>query len=58
MTHKVKDCMERPRKNGARWTNQEIAPDEVVSELDLTYDGKRDRWNGYDPNEYTKVTKG
>ena len=50
MTHKKKDCLERPRKRGAKWTGEDIAPDEYVQpELDLGFEGKRDRWNGYDP---------
>lgn len=30
MSHKTKDCMERPRTKGARWTNKNIAADEKV----------------------------
>lgn len=30
MSHKTKDCMERPRNKGARWTNKNIAADEKV----------------------------
>lgn len=30
MTHKTKDCLERPRQKGAKWTNKNIAPDEKV----------------------------
>lgn len=63
LTHKRKDCLERPRKVGARFTNDDIAPDEKdLPSLNLDYDGKRDRWNGFDPaayqaviEEYTKV---
>ncbi|EIN11897.1 pre-mRNA-splicing factor SLU7 [Punctularia strigosozonata HHB-11173 SS5] len=55
MTHKKADCLERPRKKGARWTNKDIAPDEVIQEVEPGYDAKRDRWNGYDPSAYTKV---
>jgi pre-mRNA-processing factor SLU7 len=29
MTHKKKDCMERPRKLGAKFTGKNIARDEV-----------------------------
>lgn len=47
--------MERPRKLGAKWTNSDIKPDEFVQEIDLDYDGKRDRWNGYDPSAHQKV---
>ncbi|GLJ05215.1 hypothetical protein SUGI_0013910 [Cryptomeria japonica] len=55
MTHDVKSCMERPRKIGAKWTNKRIAPDEKVENFELDYDGKRDRWNGYDPATYAQV---
>eukprot|EP00245_Coleochaete_scutata_P011445 TRINITY_DN4243_c0_g2_i1.p1 TRINITY_DN4243_c0_g2~~TRINITY_DN4243_c0_g2_i1.p1 ORF type:complete len:538 (-),score=159.09 TRINITY_DN4243_c0_g2_i1:237-1850(-) len=55
MTHDTKGCMERPRKLGAKWTNKHIAPDEKVENFELNYDGKRDRWNGYDPSTYARV---
>jgi len=48
-------CVDRPRKIGAKWTGQDIKEDEVVQEFSLDYDGKRDRWNGYNPDTYTKV---
>lgn len=63
ITHKKKDCMERPRKVGAKYSNKDIAPDEVVlPEIEHNFDSKRDRWAGYEPEmykqhieEYTKV---
>ncbi|CAA7390496.1 unnamed protein product [Spirodela intermedia] len=55
MTHDLKSCMERPRKTGAKWTNKHIAPDEKIETFELDYDGKRDRWNGYDPSGYAHV---
>ena len=64
MTHKRRDCLERPRKKGAKWTGDDIAPDEFLQpSLELGFEGKRDRWNGYDParhrfevfEEFTKV---
>uniref|UniRef100_A0A0C9QXI4 Pre-mRNA-splicing factor SLU7 n=1 Tax=Wollemia nobilis TaxID=56998 RepID=A0A0C9QXI4_9CONI len=55
MTHDAKSCMERPRRVGARWTNKRIAPDEKVEAFELDYDGKRDRWNGYDAATYARV---
>jgi len=30
-------------------------PDEVIKELQFDYEGKRDRWNGYDPATYKKI---
>ncbi|CAF0736505.1 unnamed protein product [Didymodactylos carnosus] len=64
VTHKKKDCIERPRRVGARFTGENFAPDEYVqSDINLSWDGKRDRWNGIDINwhqtkihdEYTKL---
>nr|KYP74662.1 Pre-mRNA-splicing factor SLU7 [Cajanus cajan] len=55
MTHNSKSCMERPRKIGAKWTNMHIAPDEKIETFELDYDGKRDRWNGYDTATYARV---
>lgn len=49
---------QRPRKVGARFTGTSIAPDEHFQvELDLDYDGKRDRWNGYDPEEHQRIVE-
>lgn len=55
MTHKTKDCLSRPRAKGAKWTGKDIQADEVVQNVDLGWDAKRDRWNGYDPTEYKSV---
>ncbi|XP_058738775.1 pre-mRNA-splicing factor SLU7-A-like [Vicia villosa] len=55
MTHAAKACMERPRKVGAKHTNKHIAADEKVETFELDYDGKRDRWNGYDASTYARV---
>nr|KAG5704797.1 hypothetical protein BaRGS_015180 [Batillaria attramentaria] len=55
MTHKKKDCLERPRKIGAKFTGDMIAPDEVIpDELDYDFEGKRDIWNGFDPREHQR----
>lgn len=54
--HAEKDCLERPRAKGAKFTNKDIKPDDIETpKLDLGYEGSRDRWNGYDPNEHVKV---
>lgn len=53
MTHTKKDCLERPRKVGAKFTNDNIAPDEhIVTNPDFDFEGKRDRWVGYDPSNH------
>ncbi|KAM0748511.1 hypothetical protein T439DRAFT_327772 [Meredithblackwellia eburnea MCA 4105] len=64
MTHKQKDCLERPRKKGAKYTGKNIAADEVIHddraglnglEGHGDYDAKRDRWDGYDPSQHKQV---
>lgn len=64
MSHTTKDCVERPRKVGARWTNRNIAADEVVHDPNAhlnfqrgrgDFDAKRDRWDGYDPATHRQV---
>ena len=55
ITHKTKECLSRPRAKGARWTGRDIQADEVVQEVELGWDAKRDPWNGYDAHEYRNV---
>lgn len=61
MTHKEKDCVERPRssKKAAWKSGMDIAPDDVVVNLEdhgkVAYDAKRDSWQGYDPAAYQDI---
>ncbi len=55
MTHKKQDCVERPRKRGAKFSNKDIRADEVIQNFEGDYDAKRDRWNGYDPASYKTI---
>ena len=57
ITHKTKECLSRPRAKGARWTGQDIQADEAVQDVELGWDAKRDRWNGYDAAEYQAVVE-
>lgn len=57
MTHKAKDCLSRPRAKGARWTGKDIQADEVIQDVQMGWDAKRDRWNGYDPRQYKQVVE-
>lgn len=57
LTHKTKECLERPRKVGAKWTGKDIGPDEFVQEAALGFEGKRDRWAGYNAEEYAEVVE-
>ena len=56
ITHKTKECLSRPRAKGAEWTGKNIEADEVVQEVRLGWDAKRDRWNGYNSAQYRSVT--
>ena len=48
--------MERPRKVGAKFSGANLAPDEFLQPvLERDYDGKRDRWAGYDPSQHKAV---
>ena len=53
-THKTRECCERPRKIGAKFTGKDFRPDEYIYEVPLDYEGKRDRWAGYDPNSFKR----
>ncbi|EIW83180.1 pre-mRNA-splicing factor SLU7 [Coniophora puteana RWD-64-598 SS2] len=55
MTHKKQDCLERPRRKGAKFTNKDIQADEIIQDTTAGYAAKRDRWNGYDPAEHKRV---
>ena len=55
MSHARKDCMERPRVKGAKYTNKNIAADEKVEDISIDgFEAKRDRWNGFDEGEWVK----
>jgi pre-mRNA-processing factor SLU7 len=56
-SHKTKDCLYRTRKTGAKYTGRDIQADEVVQDVSLGWDAKRDRWNGYDAREYDQVVR-
>jgi pre-mRNA-processing factor SLU7 len=57
MSHKTKECLSRPRKQGAKWTGRDIQADEAIQKVELGWDAKRDRWNGYDASEYRNVVE-
>ncbi|KAI9338532.1 Pre-mRNA splicing Prp18-interacting factor-domain-containing protein [Obelidium mucronatum] len=59
MTHKTRDCLDRPRPSSktAKAKGKTIGADEIVTNISLGFDAKRDRWNGYDPNQHTKIIK-
>lgn len=61
MTHKKKDCLERPRKRDAKKTGKDLKHDEVVKDEDFntnrTYEQKRDRYKGFLAEDYEKVVE-
>lgn len=54
MTHTKKFCVERPRKHNAKFLNKTFGDDEDLQDLDLTFEARIDRWNGFDPEMYNK----
>mmetsp|Transcript_1297 Transcript_1297/g.2135 ORF Transcript_1297/g.2135 Transcript_1297/m.2135 type:complete len:552 (+) Transcript_1297:89-1744(+) len=56
-THGAQDCLERPRAKNAKVLNTKLRPDDVMQDVKLGFEGKRDRWNGYDPKRYESVIK-
>ena len=55
-SHKRKDCLERPRKVLAKYTNEKLASDDVVPvELGRSsFEAKRDRWSNFVADDYTE----
>lgn len=52
----MKDCLERPRSKGAKFTNKNIAADDKIQDLpSMGFEGKRDRWNGWKSDDYNEV---
>ncbi|EUD66368.1 hypothetical protein C922_03284 [Plasmodium inui San Antonio 1] len=57
VTHKEKDCLERTRKKKLNFVNRDNDEDFVCFTQDLGYDGNRDRWVGYNPDNFEHVYK-
>jgi pre-mRNA-processing factor SLU7 len=55
ISHKTKECCERPRKKGSKWTGKDFCQDEYICEVPLDYEGKRDRWSGYNPDSFKRI---
>lgn len=56
MTHKRKDCLERPRKVIAKFAESIVVHDEhLVQDQSVNYDEKRDRWSSYDPANHREI---
>eukprot|EP00915_Cephaloidophora_sp_WS-2016_P002704 GHVH01003658.1.p1 GENE.GHVH01003658.1~~GHVH01003658.1.p1 ORF type:complete len:388 (+),score=50.22 GHVH01003658.1:39-1166(+) len=57
-THKKIDCVERPRAKSAKFTGKDIANDELVpTDLKLNWESKRDRYGGFDGQDFDLVLK-
>lgn len=57
MTHSKRNCLERPRRRGAKLTGRGIGADEVIGSVELDYQGKHDRWNGFDDQSGHKLVE-
>ncbi|KAL7727655.1 hypothetical protein ACLKA6_013257 [Drosophila palustris] len=56
MSHKRKDCLERPRKVQAKYAESIVVHDEhIVNDASINYDEKRDRWSSYDPANHREI---
>ena len=55
MTHKAQDCVERPRKKGAKFTGKGIQADDATLEMAFDYAGKRDHWAQYDASQHASL---
>ncbi|SCN58728.1 pre-mRNA-splicing factor SLU7, putative [Plasmodium chabaudi chabaudi] len=53
--HTEKYCLERTRKKKKNFMNKENDEDYLCVTQDLGYDGNRDRWVGYDPNNFDHI---
>ena len=51
------DCVERPRKKGAKYTGEDIRSDELVVELAHDYASKRDHWAQYEAANHMEMIK-
>eukprot|EP00830_Metopus_es_P016285 TRINITY_DN4988_c0_g1_i1.p1 TRINITY_DN4988_c0_g1~~TRINITY_DN4988_c0_g1_i1.p1 ORF type:complete len:465 (-),score=148.35 TRINITY_DN4988_c0_g1_i1:10-1404(-) len=52
ITHTAKFCCEKPKKISAKYSSKYFGKDEKMMEIQLGYEAKRDRWNGYNPSTY------
>lgn len=50
-THTKKDCVERPRQLKAVHSKKNLMPDEHIVANQVGYEGKRDRWNGWEADD-------
>ena len=55
MGHNRKECTERPRKTGIKFQIKDIAADDVTKNITLNWEGKRDRWMGFDPATHKEL---
>lgn len=56
MGHARKECFEKPRKVLAKFSGQVRTHDDFVQpNIVYDYDGKRDRWSGYDPTAHREI---
>jgi pre-mRNA-processing factor SLU7 len=64
MTHDSKTCTERPRKISVKYSQRDFQQDEIIEVPaamstngtgKINFEAKRDRWNGYDSNQFKDV---
>ena len=55
--HKRKDCLDRPRAVGAKYTGKTSATDAPLPEEEASYEAKRDRWKSFEPEMFDAVVE-
>ncbi len=55
MGHKRRDCLSRPRARLAKYSGEDIQADEAVEDVKQGWDAKRDRWQAFDPRDYSTM---
>ena len=56
-THTKRDCVERPRKVGAKYSSKNLKADEKVKKRRQGFNAKRDNWEYYNPDNHTELVK-
>lgn len=52
LTHTRKECTERPRKLGAKYSGKGFSSDERIKPERVGFESKRDRWHNYNPDSF------
>lgn len=59
ITHSKKDCLERPRKLGAKYSKRDFGMDEIIQPMQQkrSFVERRDLYKTYDTDEHMRLAK-